>query len=530
MVNQLKHPGNLKIDFAPSERQYELWNYLQPNHCPHCGSDDCIENVFVGHDREGHPQYKPRCKVCGTTNLPQIILGGGAAGGGKSYIGSCWLVSSCMRFENIRAVAARKTIKSLKESTFNTIKMVMRDWGLKEGENFKINMLEGIVTFWNDSVIILKELEDLPSDPNFERLGSSEYTIAFIDEVSEICEKAVEVLSSRLRWRVHETFKTPRMFMSTNPCMTWVRSRFVQDDDGNPVECSEFDVFVRFSLFDNPDKQFRQIYEANLNKIKDKATRERLKYGNWDFTDTNVSAAYWNFDGEKHLVSNLKDCVYDPLKPVIVSFDFNVIPYMGSLSIQIDYDGKKIYFLEEILGKQEDKENNTPRLSMKIMEKFVRENHLGGLIVTGDPAGLARSTQTEDGTNNFTIIMNNIRNTTLRPQLKLLKKQPPVVTRLEFVNALFNGFDGWNISIDMRCRRLAEDLINQKKNPDGTKNKTKVTDPKTNTKYEKYGHLSDCLDYALCYFLGDSWNRFQLGGGSNGIETVDVPVYNQFDF
>ena len=103
---------------------------------------------------------------------------------------------------------ARKTIKSLKESTWNTIKTVLKNWGLKEEVNYRINNLEGTLTFWNDSVIIMKEMVDLPSDPNFERFGSSEYTIAMIDEVSEISEKAVEVLFSRLRWRIHETFKT----------------------------------------------------------------------------------------------------------------------------------------------------------------------------------------------------------------------------------------------------------------------------------------------------------------------------------
>ena len=63
----------------------------------------------------------------------------------------------------------------------------------------------------------LKEMADIPSDPNFERFGSSEYTIAMVDEVSEISERAVEVLFSRLRWRTHETFKTPRMLLTTNP-------------------------------------------------------------------------------------------------------------------------------------------------------------------------------------------------------------------------------------------------------------------------------------------------------------------------
>lgn len=446
----------------------------------------------------------------------------------NSYLGSVWIVSSCLRFPNIRAVIGRKTIKSLKESTFNTVKTVIKDWGLKEGENYKINNLEGTVTFWNDSVILLKELIDLPSDPQFERLGSSEYTIAFIDEVSEISERAIEVLFSRLRWRVHETFKTPRMLMSTNPCVTWVRGRFVQDDDGNPIIPQEGEAYVPFSVFDNPDIRFRMTYEAALNKITDKATKERLLFGNWDFVDTNVMAAYSSFNGDKHLVSNLKEKVYDPLKPIVNSWDFNVSPFMGTLSLQIDYDKRKIYVLDEILGKPENKENNTPALAQKIKNKYLNEKHTGGLLITGDPAGLARSTQTEEGVNNYTIILSNMTTPILRAQKKLLNKQPPLVARLEFINSLFDGYDGWEILIDMRCRKLTEDLIYQKKNADGTKNKTKVTDPKSGVKYEKYGHLSDCLDYALCLCISESWNNFR--SSRRVLETTATPIYGTFSF
>lgn len=522
----LKAPKNLIINFQPSPRQYELWKLLQPDFCPHCGGQ--IEQVLIGHDAKGNPQYKPQCAACGSQDLAQLILGGGAAGGGKSYLGSCWIISSCIRFENIRAVVARKTIKSLKESTFNTIKTILKSWGLKEGLNYKINNLEGTVTFWNDSVILLKEMVDLPSDPNFERFGSSEYTIAFVDEVSEISERAIEVLFSRLRWRTHETFKTPRMLMSTNPCITWVRSRFVQDDDGNPIICKEGEAYVPFSVFDNPDIKFRQTYEASLNKIRDRATRERLLYGNWDFVDTNDMAAYWRFDGEKHLVTGLKEKVYTPLKPIINSWDFNVSPFMSTLSLQIDYDNKKIYVLEEILGKPESKENNTPKLAKKVSDKYLNEKHIGGLFITGDPAGLARSTQTEDGVNNYTIILSNMSNPILRAQRKLLRKQPSQITRLEFVNSLFEGYDGWQILIDMRCRKFVEDLIYQKKNADGTKSKAKVTDPKSGVKYEKYGHLSDCFDYALCLFISDTWNKFQRKEAV--IETTVTPIYGNFSY
>ena len=345
---KLRPPQNIKIDFRPSERQYELWKLLQPDYCPKCGGH--ITQKLIGYDVKKNPQYKPVCESCGNTNLPQIILGGGAAGGGKSFLGACWLIISCMRFENIRAVVARKTIKSLKESTWNTIKTVLKNWGLKEEVNYRINNLEGTLTFWNDSVIIMKEMVDLPSDPNFERFGSSEYTIAMIDEVSEISEKAVEVLFSRLRWRIHETFKTSRMFMSTNPTTNWVRSRFVQDENGDKVECREGEAYIPFSVFDNPDIAFRQTYEAALNKIRDQATKERLLYGNWDFVEANDMAVYHNFDGSRHLITNLKEKVYDPTKPIITIWDFNVAPRMSTLLAQINYDKKEIYVIEEILG------------------------------------------------------------------------------------------------------------------------------------------------------------------------------------
>lgn len=526
MALGLKAPRNLRIDFMPSPKQYELWKLLQPDYCPHCGGH--ISQKLVGHDIKGNPQYKPYCTQCGSTDLPQLILGGGAAGGGKSYLGSCWLVSSCMRFSDIRAVVARKTLKSLKGSTWNTIKKVCKEWGLKEGVHYKINNLDGILTFWNDSVIIMQEMVDLPSDPNFERFGSSEFTIAFIDEVSEISERAVEVLFSRLRWRTAETFKTARMMMSTNPCITWVRSRFVQDDEGNPITCREGEAYVPFSVFDNPDVQFVQTYVAALNKITDKATRERLLYGNWDFVDSNIMAAYWNFDGQTHLIEKLSEKVYDPMKPIISGWDFNVAPYMSELEFQFNYDKKEIYIIEENLGKPENKENNTPALAKKIKDKKISHNHIGGIVITGDPAGAARSTQTEDGVNNYTIIEQNMKNGVLRPRVKLLSKQPPLVTRLEFVNAIFSGYDGWKVMIDLRCRKLTEDLIYQTKNADGTKCKKKVTNAKTGGKEEKYGHLSDILDYVFVQFLSDSWRRFQ--NQKTSIETYTSEVYSIFNF
>lgn len=525
MAHGLKAPKNLKITFAPSERQYEVWKNLQPE-CPNCGGE--IVQQQSGFDRNGHPTYISVCSKCGDTNIPQMVLCGGAAGGGKSYLGSCWLISSCLRWPDMRMVVGRKTLKSLRESTWNTILSVAKSWGLIEGENFKVNNLSGEMIFWNDSKIIMKEMAYAPADPDWLRLGSSEYSGVFLDEVGELDQRGVDVIFSRIRWKVHETFKVPKLMMSTNPCLGWVRDRFVIDENGDPVVCRENEKYIPFSVFDNPDERFRNAYVSALYKISDPSVRERLLFGNWLYVDVNDAAAYWKFNGDTHLVMDLKEKVYDPLKPVILSFDFNVVPFMSCLAFQFDFDNKKVYILEEILGRPEDKENNTPKFAQKIKAKYLTEQHTGGLFVTGDPAGLARSTQTEEGVNNYSIIMNNLGNTILRPQKRLLPKQPSQITRLEYINALLGGFQGWQIQIDMRCRKLTEDLIYQKKNADGTKSKAKITDPKLGVKYEKYGHLSDCLDYCLCLFLKEPWSAFQ--SKDNGITTTITPIYGTFDY
>lgn len=75
------------------------------------------------------------------------------------------------------------------------------------------------------------------------------------------------------------------------------------------------------------------------------------------------------------------------------------------------------------------------------------------------------------------------------------------------------------------------DLINQKKNEDGTKEKLKVQDP-NGGKSEKYGHCSDCFDYTLVKFLNEEYGKFQKKSSEPIITTIDsdTVVYNEFDY
>lgn len=448
----------------------------------------------------------------------------------NSYIGCCWLTLSCMQFDGIRMVVARKVRKDLLQSTWVTLKNVLNEWGLVQDVHYHINNMLYTITFWNGSEIIAMDLAPSPADPDFNSLGSLEITGAFVDEVSEVTEKAIEVLASRIRYKVTETFVVGKIFMSTNPALTWIRPTFVMTDEGDPVVLATGLRYIPFSLFDNPNAEFRATYYNKLKKLRNKADRDRLLYGNWWFTTSNKMAAYWNFDGDKHLIQNLKETAYDPMRPLILSFDFNVAPYMSCLPIQIDFDNKIINIFPEYIGYPKDKRNNTPAFTRWIAAQLVAENHIGGVLLTGDPAGLARSTQTEEGVNNFTIANKNLTNDIIRPKIQLLNKQPAMITRLEFVNELLAGYDGWTIRIDARCHRLVEDFVYQKKNPDGTKEKKKVLND-SGDRVERFGHFSDCFDYAMIYYLNKQYATYKTAT-TDIVTTIDMgeTVYGDFDY
>lgn len=185
---KLYPPSGITFDFKPSPKQYELWKLLQPE-CHICGGE--IKQKLVGLDQMGNQRFHPFCTNCGNENVPQLILGGGAAGGGKSHILGMWLVSCCIRWPDFRALIARKTIKSLKESSWRSVLHILKLMNLKEDVNYQINNLSGSIRFWNGSILLMQEMADLPSDPQFERFGSLQVSAAGVDEASEISEKAI---------------------------------------------------------------------------------------------------------------------------------------------------------------------------------------------------------------------------------------------------------------------------------------------------------------------------------------------------
>lgn len=110
--------------------------------------------------------------------------------------------------------------------------------GAVKDEHYHINNVAGTLRFRNDKRDYHARPDRSPLRPRLRavRLDGGDHCR---DEASEVSQKTVEVLFSRLRWKTHETFKVSKMLLTPNPTTNWIRSRFVQNDNGERATCRE---------------------------------------------------------------------------------------------------------------------------------------------------------------------------------------------------------------------------------------------------------------------------------------------------
>jgi len=207
------------------------------------------------------------------------ILYGGGAGSGKSILGAWWILKNALRYSGTRWVLGRSKLKTLKETTLKSLFEVMKLTKITR-DYYNYHQVAGVIKFTNESEILLKDLFAYPSDPDFDELGSLEITGAFIDEASQITKKAKDILKSRIRFKLDEYGLVPKMLMTCNPTRNFLYSDFYKPHLDNKLPDDK--AFVHALLSDNP--YITGHYKNNLLTL-DKASIERLLYGNWLYLD-----------------------------------------------------------------------------------------------------------------------------------------------------------------------------------------------------------------------------------------------------
>jgi hypothetical protein len=211
----------------------------------------------------------------------ETILYGGAAGGGKTMLGCMWQILRRLKYPGTRSLIGRAKLDTLKKTTMNTFFQVAQQIGLKAGEDFAYNQQSHIIKFSNGSEIILADLFLYPADPQMTDLGGLELTDAFIDEATEITEKAYSIVSSRIRYKLNEFGLKPKILLTCNPSKGWIYNQFYLPYKNQNLP--EHRAFVQALPGDNlylPDS-----YVTSLTRLPE-ADRKRLLEGDWEFDNS----------------------------------------------------------------------------------------------------------------------------------------------------------------------------------------------------------------------------------------------------
>jgi len=226
------------------------------------------------------------------------VLFGGGAGGSKTFTGCLWQIQRRLTYAGTRSVIGRSKLKNLKATTLNTFFEVAQDFcGLKPNEHFTYNAQDSTITFFNDSIIYLKDLFLYPSDPDFTSLGGLEITDAFVDECAEVTQKAVNILNSRIRFKLDKYNLIPKTLMTCNPTKTWLYSEFYKPYKEDRMQ--DHRKFIQSLVRDNTE--ISEHYIKQLEKL-DKVSRQRLLLGDWEYNEDD--ALLFDYDSIHDMFTN----------------------------------------------------------------------------------------------------------------------------------------------------------------------------------------------------------------------------------
>lgn len=210
----------------------------------------------------------------------KVVLYGGAAGGGKTWLGCGWHILRRLKYPNTTGLIARSELKDLKLTTMVKFWELCKDMGLRAGIDYKYNDQMSTIQWHNGSKTILAEISHRPSDPDYNYLGSYLLCDAFVDEAAGVPGRGIEVLLSRIRENL--VGGVPKLLLTCNPSAGYLKNTFYTPWKNGQLHESR--AFVPALLSDNHQMKDREVYESTLLMMSER-DKKRLLDGDWDFDD-----------------------------------------------------------------------------------------------------------------------------------------------------------------------------------------------------------------------------------------------------
>jgi phage terminase large subunit len=206
------------------------------------------------------------------------LLYGGAAGGGKSWLGCEWLMWGCLAYPETRWFIGRHHLNEIRKSTMVTLQKVIKKHKIP-AHYWKYNENTVKITFSNGSIIEGVDLMYKPSDPNFDDFGSTEYTGGWIEEGGGVPVEAYDILKIRIGRHYNDKYGIlGKLLITANPARNWLYRDFYKPfkDSVLPKEKK----FIKALVTDNTKRE--NGYMERLETLKGQS-RSRLLHGEWEY-------------------------------------------------------------------------------------------------------------------------------------------------------------------------------------------------------------------------------------------------------
>lgn len=229
---------------------------------------------------DAHAKQEEALAILTEDNGIDELLYGGAKNGGKSYLGVSWVFGSALLYPDTYWFIARDQLNDLRKFTVPTVHLFFKNIGLVFNTYCKFNANDNVFTFHNGSKVFLLECAYKPADPLFERFGSMQFTGGWIEEAGEVHVAAYENLKLSIgRWNNDMYNLAFKLLMTCNPKKNFLYTDFYKPWKANKLPKNK--AFITALVTDNIFRQKGAV--EVLDKIKDKITKQRLRFGEWEY-------------------------------------------------------------------------------------------------------------------------------------------------------------------------------------------------------------------------------------------------------
>jgi hypothetical protein len=369
----------------------------------------------------------------------------------------------------------RKYSTDIQNSVYDNLIGIINQWNLQDHFNFRLSPL-GITNKVTGSRILFKGLDDpekIKSIYGIKRI--------FLEEANQLEFDDFRELNRRARGQ-----EGIQLYLVFNPVVV---NHWLKEELFDKPYYEEHSTKIH-ATYKDAQRWLTEDDIIQLEMLKDINPNDYKVYclGEWGKVRTG-NEFYYNFVYTKHIgeVKPVKG------KPLHISFDQNVVPYITMIISQIVEDENGVYHLnviDELCLK--NPLNNTEALCRRFETEY-KDYLSAGLFYYGDATGRKRDTRANE--NDYDIIERVLSQYLAPSSCRVPYNNPLIVKRRDFINRILSNRFNIRIMIDNRCKNLITDIEMVQEDAEGKKFKPKKSDH--GASYEELGHTSDALEYLI---------------------------------